>query len=229
MMTDDSAEMTEEPEKLDSNADSPMLTLVDIWDSSRDPFDEWVQEVSRAFYDSKYGIESAARLLDTSSGELAAVLSLATMEDEALELLAEDVPPKTTWFAFAGASQDEIKAGLEALDNRGPDDTPHSVVKSKIREVRGPTSEQNVAELPGDVFFHLSTKAKQYDILSGKSKQFLYQMGKLRATGNEPSPKQIDWAHDLLEEMVEKGAIRRESPDDDQEICDQVLDALGKE
>jgi hypothetical protein len=227
-MTDNEVDVVDELEEATGDSESTMLTLVDIWDSSRDPFEEWVQSVSRAFYDSKYGIESAARLLDTSSGELAAVLSLATMEDDALELLAEDVPPKTTWFAFAGASHDEIEAGLEALGERDPDDSPHAVVKTAMEEVRGPTPEQNVAELPGDVFFHLSTKAKQYEILSGKARSFLYQMGRLRASDNEPSPAQTDWAHDLLEEMADKGAVSRDSPDDDQEICDQVLDALGR-
>lgn len=205
-----------------------MLELVDLWDSSREPFDEWVQAVSRAFFESDFGIEAAAKLLDTSSGELAAVLRLATMEEEALEMLTDDVPPKTTWFAFADASTDEIEAGLEALEGMSDDETPHAAVKRAIREIRGPTPEERVAQLPGEVFFHMATKAKQYDLLSGKSRQFLFQMGQVRQAGSEMSPKQADWACDVLKEMADKGAIKRDSPDDDQEHCDQVLDALGR-
>ncbi|WP_435348678.1 hypothetical protein [Haloarchaeobius sp. HRN-SO-5] len=227
MSENDNFDIPDETRGQEAEEGSSMLNLVDAWDSSREPFDEWVQSVSRAYYESEFGIESAAKLLDTSSGELAAVLNLATMEDEALELLAEDVPPKTTWFTFAGASVGEIEAGLDALEEMSEDESPHSVVKTAVLEVRGPTPEQQVSELPGEVFFHLSTKAKQYELLSGKARKFLYQMGMVRSNDGEMSPKQADWAHDLLEEMADQGAIKRESPDDDQEICNQVLDALG--
>ena len=227
-MTDDQLDVAEELEEPSGESESTMLDLVDVWDSSREPFDEWVQDVSRAFYESKFGIESAAKVLDTSSGELAAVLSLATMEEEGLELLAEDVPPKTTWFAFAGATVEEIEAGLEALESRSSDRSPHSVVKQGIREVRGPSPEEQVAELPGEVFFHMATKAKQYDLLTGKTRQFLFQMGQVRSSDNEMSPAQADWACDAMKKLADNGAIKRDSPDDDQEKCDMVLDALGR-
>lgn len=227
-MADEQFDVSGELEETEAEEGSTMLELVDLWDSSRAPFDEWVQSVSRAFYESEFGIEAAAKLLDTSSGELGAVLRLATMEEEALEMLADDVPPKTTWFAFADASTDEIEEGLDALEEMADDETPHTVVKRTIRGIRGPTPEENVAELPGEVFFHMATKAKQYDLLSGKSRKFLFDMGRVRKGGYEMSPKQADWACDVLKEMADKGAIKQDSPDDDQELCDQVLDALGR-
>lgn len=227
-MTDKELDVSEELEDEGDEEDSPMLDLVDVWDSSREPFDEWVQSVSRAFYESEFGIEHAAKLLDTTPGELGAVLSLATLEDEGLELFEDDVPPKTTWYAFADASVEEIEAGMEALEAKSEDEGAHAVVKRAIREERGPTPEQRVAELPGDVFFHMATKAKQYELLSGKSRKFLFDIGKVRAGGNDLSPKQAEYARDVLDEMAEKGAIKRDSPDDDQEKCDKVLDALGR-
>jgi nitrogen fixation-related uncharacterized protein len=227
-MADDQFDVADELEGTVDDDESPMLTLVDIWDSSREPFDEWVEVVSRAFYESEFGIEAAAQLLDTSPGELAAVLSLATMEDECLELLNEEIPPKTTWFALAEASKEEVEIAMEALQDMSSDESPHSVVKRAIREHRGPTPEERVAELPGEVFFHMATKAKQYDLLYGKARSFLFDIGKYRSAGSELSPKQADWAHDLLKQMADQGAISRDSPDDDQEECDMVLDALGR-
>lgn len=228
MMADNTSDLAEEIERADDEGETTRLDLIDIWDSSREPFDEWVQSISRAFYESKFGIESAAKFLDTSSGELSAVLSLATMEEEKLELLAEDVPPKTTWFTFAGATLEEIEVGLEALESKSSDDSAHAVVKGAMRELRGPTPEEQVADLPGEVFYHMSTKAKQYDLLSGQSRSFLYQMGRVRSSDNEMSPAQADYACDVLKQMADNGAISRDSPDDDQEKCDKVLDALGR-
>lgn len=221
----DVSEVVDEPEDEDK---SPMLNLVDTWASSRKPFDEWVRSVSRAFYETSYGIESAAKLLDTSSGELGAVLVLATMEDENLELLAEHVPPKTTWYKLANASREEIEVALDALDEMSTDASPHAVVERAIREYRGPTPEEKVSNLSGEVFFHMSTKAKQYDLLYPKARQFLFEMGKHRSADREMSQKQADWACDLLREMADQGAIKRDSPDDDQKICDKVLDALDR-
>lgn len=227
-MSEESIDGSSELQEIEGEADSSMLELVDVWDSSREPFDEWVKDVSRAFYDSKFGIEAAAKLLDTSAGELAAVLSLATIDDEGLEMLAKDVPPKTTWFTLADASPEEMEAGLEALNSRSDNDSPHAAVKHAIREIRGPKPDEKVAELPGDVFFHMASKAKQYDILSGRARGFLFEMGKVRSGDYDMSPKQAAWACDLFEEMADKGAITRDSPDDDQEKCDKVLDALNR-
>lgn len=228
-MADNDLDVPEELEPVDEgDVESSMLNLVDTWDSSRDPFDEWVESVSRAYYESGYGIEAAAKLLDTTPGEFGAVLSLATLDEEAIERLADDVPPKSTWYAFADASVEEIQAGLDALDEMGDEESPHAVVKSAIREFRGPTPEEKVAELPGDVFLHMSTKAKQYELLSGKARGFLYDIGQLVKAGNDLSQKQADWACDLLNELADNGAVSRDSPDDDQEICDQVLDALDR-
>lgn len=226
-MSDDAIEAPTEVDG-ESGEESSMLGLVDAWESSREPFDEWVQSVSRAFYETEHGIESSAQLLDTTPGELGAVLNLAAVDEERLSLLAEDVPPKTTWLAFAEADEDETEAGIEALDDMKADDSAHRVVKQAIREERGPTPESRVKKLQGEVFFHMSTKAKQYDVLSGKTRGFLYQMGQLKKSGNELSDAQADWAKSALETMVEQGVVKRDSPDDDQEHCDKVLDALGE-
>ncbi|KAB1184766.1 MULTISPECIES: hypothetical protein [Haloferax] len=227
-MSDERSDTAGEVEAVNLESESPKLALVDVWDSSRDPFNEWVLSVSQTFYESGLGIEMVARFLDTTPGELAAVLVLATMEEDDLSILAEDVPPKTTWFAFANATTDEIVAGLKALDDMSSDDAPHAVVKGAFREVSGPRPEENVAELPGKVFFHMSTKAKQYGLLSGKSRKFLFDMGKRRRADYDMSPAQADYACDLLEQLADKGAVTRGSPDDDQDICNQVLDALRR-
>lgn len=206
---------------------SPIAAFLDAW-GSRDAatFPEWVREVSRTFVESRLMLEAAARLIRTNPAELQAVLHLATMEDEDLELLAEQVPPKTTWFMLASTTSEGVVAAMKALRDRVSDKPPFEVVASTLSEVTGPDVFDRVAVLDSKAFFHMAKKAKDYGLLRPKDRQFLGSAGIRRRAGRPLAPRMTAWAVDLFEKLRDEGAIRRDSPDADQEVCDLVLDAL---
>ena len=49
----------------------------------------------------------------------------------------------------------------------------------------------------------------------------------MQKTGKLLTPKQLGYMQDMLENLVKRGVIKRNSPDGDQEMCDEILDALG--
>jgi hypothetical protein len=201
--------------------------LVESWAADRVPFDAWVRRVSRAFFASRLRLEGAAKLLGTTPAELQAVLSLATLEDDDLALFTGPPPPRTTWLTFAHSTTDGIEAGLEALRTLPAGESPFHAVEDAVRAVEGPGVLQRVAELSGTTFVHMGEKAKQYNQLGTKGPGALQSMGRQKRTGKPLTPRQVAYAYNLLEELADRGAVRRDSPDDDQADCDAVLDALG--
>jgi hypothetical protein len=171
-------------------------------------------------------LEAAARLAETRPAELAAVLELATLEDEVLELLDEDVPPSTTWFTLASASDEGLRAALTAL-REGGEASPTQAVRSAISTVEGPATVERVAHLEPAVFNHLAKKAKQYDLLRPRDRQALVSFGRMIRSGRPLTQRQSAYALSLVQQLVDGGAVRRRSPDGDQEVCDVVLDAVG--
>jgi hypothetical protein len=203
-----------------------ILAFIDAWNRERDPFDQWVRGVTLAYMESRLQLEAAGRLVGATPAEVEAVLKLATMEDEDLELLNEQVPPKTTWFTLAEATGEGVRAALLSLREADGSEAPSRVVDAAIAEVQGPPAEERIAALDADVFGHLAKKAKQYDLLNDRSRNFLVNIAKRKRSGRPPTPRQIAWAHNCINELIEGGALKRPSPDDDEEIVDQVLDAV---
>lgn len=220
--------MSEQETEYDRSGDR-VLRFIDTWNRDRDPFDQWVLDVTLTYTESRLQLEAAARLVRTTPAEIEAVLKLATMEDETLELLNEQVPPKTTWFTLADATHEGVEAALKALRNSGPGDAPSRVVHEALRDIEGPPAEERIAGLEAEVFGHLAKKAKQYDLLSGNSRSFLVNVAKRKRSGRPPTPRQIAYAHNLIKDLIAGGALKRNSPDDDQELVDAVLDAVEVE
>lgn len=205
-----------------------VLRFIDTWNQDRDPFDRWVRDVTLTYTESRLQLEAAARLVRTTPAEIEAVLKLATMEDETLELLSEQVPPKTTWFTLADATHEGVEASLKALRDAGPGDAPSRIVHDAIRDIQGPPAEERIAALDAEVFGHLAKKAKQYDLLTGNSRAFLVNVAKRKRSGRPPTPRQIAYAHNLIKDLISGGALKRNSPDGDQELVDAVLDAVDE-
>jgi len=208
--------------------ESGIRGLVEAWDVPRNPFDYWVRRVSKSFFASRLRLEAAARWLKTSPAELAAVLQLATMEDGALAMLDSDVPPKTTWFAFADADSRGVQAGLEALRRKPPGTSSYQAVDEAVRGTTGPRASDRVAKLSGNIIFHMGKKAEQYRSLRDKDWKALKSMGMQKKNGRSLTPLQVAYAHSLLEQLADAKVVRRDSPDGDQAACDAVLDALGR-
>jgi hypothetical protein len=200
--------------------------LIESW-STRGRFDDWVVDVSEAYIASRLRLEGAAKLLDTTPAELQAVLNLATLDEEELRLIGENPPPKTTWLTFALASREGIEAAIAALGAMPVGASPFHTVRDAIHGVEGPTVLERVAALTGPDILHMWSKAKQYGLLSPKSQKALESMGKQKRTGRPLTPRQTAYLYDLLRQLADGGAVRRDSPDGDQDVCDAVLDAIA--
>jgi hypothetical protein len=200
------------------------------WNSFHDKtFDNWIMDVSEFYFRSGIGIKIASQILGIQPAELQAALNLATLEEEELALLATLNPPKTTWFTLAAASPEEIRQALEALKSVQAGQSPFSLVEAAIREIHGPSTMENIAGLSAEAFGHAAKKATVYRVLTEKHIKALKSWQTRVRTGRPLTPPQMSYAEGLLRELVEQGAIVRNSQDGDKEICDQILDALGAE
>lgn len=208
----------------------PTEGLEPAWTSVDLSLAERAQLISTLHMRSRLTLEGTARISGATPAQIQALLELATLDDEDLELVSEANPPATTWFLFAGAGPDAIRAGLEALsiDSTTPTDgTALVTVYDAMRSVSGPTKDERVASIAGATLGHLAHKAKEYDVLTKNSRGLLVGLAKRKATGAQPTEKQLKYLTDVLLQLVQAGVVSRESHDDDQAMCDEVLDALG--
>lgn len=201
--------------------------FMDAWEAHTLPFAEWVIGVSDAFERTDLTLEAASRLVEANPAELEAVLHLAMMDEDDLSLIGERVPPKSTWFLLAGATSDGVRAALRALGAVGGRSS-FEVVDEALRQVEGPSEEDLVAALPAEVFKHVASKAKQYNVLTPRARKALVDFGTRIKGGRPLTPKQLAWAVDLLEQLADARVVVRDSRDNDVLICNQVLDAIGR-
>ena len=97
-----------------------------------------------------------------------------------------------------------------------------------ISEAEGPNIDERLQEISSETFGHLAQKAKHYDVLSKKARNFLVSIAKQKRQGKkELSEKQLKWLKDILLELVDKEVVTKDSKDDDQEHCDNIFAALG--
>ncbi len=206
----------------------PLEALAAAWSAEDLTLGQLARAISRYYTQSRLTLEGAARYLDAPPAELEALLGLAALDDEDLSRLSAANPPKTTWLFFADAETEEIEAGLLALNRDCPsDEIAAQRVYQAMREVGAPTLEDRVAAISGATLGHLATKAKQYGVLTPKARQFLVSVASRKKLGSPLTEKQLEWLKAILQELVDKEVICRESPDGDQAECDEVLAALG--
>lgn len=197
------------------------------WGNRELSFDQWLIELSAAYFNAGGNVKIAAIALDTRPAALQAALSLASLPEEDLALLAGHNPPPTTWFSLASASSDAIRAAISALENQSADYSPASIVDAVIRDLLGPSIYEKISGLPSEAFSHAAKKAESYGLLNDKTRGALKGFHKSRTAGKTLTVKQIAYAKDLLDQLAQGGAIVRNSRDGDKELCDQILDALG--
>ena len=204
------------------------LDLVSAWSSFDElSFDAWIIRVSECYFRASIGLKFAAKHLEVRPAELQAALNLAILDEEDLALLAGFELPKTTWFSFASASTEALKAAVDALQSADSGQSPSSLVQGVIREISGPTSLERISTLSSEVFGHASRKAENYDLLNPKARSALKSFQSRIRTGRGLTPSQAAYAKSLLKQLVDGGAIVRNSGDGDQAICDQILDAIS--
>lgn len=222
--------MTTPEQDLDVVLDGePLEALVSAWNSQALSLGQRARAVSRYYTESRLTLEGASRVLDASPALLEALLGLATLEDEDLSLLSAADPPKTTWLLFANSDSAGVRAGLRALETAAYDEqSAATTVYEAIREVAAPGIDDRIAGISSKTLGHLAHKAKEYDVLTPRARKFLVDIAKKKGLGTVLTEKQLDWLKVLLNELVDREIVCRDSPDNDQGECDEVLAALGR-
>jgi len=215
-------------EWIDKASSDKYSGLLSAWnDIDNVPFDVWVMNVSESYFRAGIGLNFAARLLNIRPAELQAALNLAILDEDDLSLLVDLDPPNTTWFGLASASTEALQAAILALRNASGDKSPASLVDEAIKTISGPSSLERISALSSEAFGHAAKKAQAYDLLPEKSRKALKNWQSNIRTGRGLTPSQAAYAKSLLQQLCDGGAIVRNSADGDQEICDQILDALN--
>lgn len=209
-------------------AADPTEALEAAWTSKELTLAERARVVSSLHMRSRMTLEGTARMTGATPAQIQALLELATLDDDDLDIVSEANPPATTWFLFAGGESDAIRAGVEALAaSDAQDESPLVGVYDAMRAAAGPTQDERIATISGPTLGHLAHKAKEYNTLSPKARKFLVDIAKRKQTGVSLTEKQLAWLKALLLELVQGGVVCRDSADGDQEACDEVMDALG--
>jgi len=207
------------------------LPIVEAW-SERDKLtiSDWVKRVSDIFANSQSSVIVTARVLQIHPAELFAVLNLATLDEQLLEKISECKPPITTWLSLSKADAIGVEAALEALDlakREKSKTSPCQLVDDAIERVGGGGPTSRVAKLDSTAILLAAKKSEDYGALTPKSRAALKKFGSMRKTGKLLTPKQIGYMQGMLEDLAKRGVIKRNSSDGDQELCNQILDALG--
>jgi hypothetical protein len=207
----------------------PATGLEIAWTSSELTLAEKARVISALHMRSRMTLEGTARMSGATQAEIQAILELATLDDDDLELVSKADPPETTWFLFASAETDTIEVGIDALKKvQGSDEHVLKAVYSAMLASSGPRQDDRISAISAKTFGHLAHKAKEYNALNPKARQFLGSLAQKRRGGElSLSEKQLKWLRDILLELVRSGVVKRDSEDGDQPQCDEVLNALG--
>lgn len=201
--------------------------VTDAWGAARSPFSEWVRGVSAAVDGAGLRTVYVARHLGTTVATLDGVLQLGLLDEASLNLLDEAIP-QTAYLQLAACSAAEITEIVAAL--RAPTEdglAPSERVSRILRASRGAPIGEQIAELPAEVFAHFAKKAVAYDLLTKTQRKALGDFASWRKRGKTLTIKQAAFAQSMLIELRNRGAIRTDSPDSDQDKCDQVLHVIG--
>jgi hypothetical protein len=210
-----------------TEASPALMRVAEAWETTRSPFSTWVREISSAVDEANLKTHYVAVYLGITVATLEGVIQLGLLEDGALTLLDEAIP-RTAYLQLAQCSPEEIELVVGILRAPSTDGlAPSERVDTILRETRGTPTRELVGELSAELFMHFAKKAVDYGFLNEKERKALASFGKWRKKGQPLTIKQAEWATKMLVELRDRGAIRRDSPDSDQGLCDYALDAIG--
>lgn len=200
-----------------------------IWNDKNMNLEEKIQGISTNFYSAGLDLSSTASFIKATPSELDALLSLSELDDDLLDRISSINPPKTTWIMLANANHNEIEEALNAMESNLNDKILYSelVYKSMI-DVAEPTPEQKVNTLTAKEIKHIREKAEQYNALSASEIKFLKSLASRKGKGLSFTKKQINWLVSILNALIDKNVLSKNSIDGDQDICDKVFECLGK-
>ncbi len=205
------------------------------WEDNELKLGDKITRISENYYSVGLDLSGTATYIKATPTEFDSLLALSGLDEEIIDKISEIDPPKTTWMMLANASDEEIDEALKALkdgkDTKSKEDKHFTIseyIYQKMLKVNGPTLEQRVSTLSGDDIKHASKKGEDYNVLNDWSIKFLKSLSAQKKRGKVFTDKQIKQLIKALDGLSESGAIKRNSIDGDQEICDRILDALGK-
>lgn len=203
--------------------------IKEAWGSGKLSLEEKIFKISDAFYSVGLDIATTANYIKTTPAEFDAFLSLSNLDDDLIRMISEANPPKTTWSLLACGSDEEIKKALMALSASFSlkNESVSEFIYHQMIEVAGETPEQLVSQLTGGELFYLANKAKNFSV-NEKLLKFLNSLAGQKKRGKVLSEKQLSALMDMLKELADNSVIQRDSIDGDKELCNKVLDAIGR-
>lgn len=205
------------------------------WENKDLALGDKIVSISSDFYEASLDLEGTAAYIKATPAELDTLLMLSQLDENLIDMMSEVDPPKTTWAILANANDDEIREALIALKSRKnkpikeENYTFSEFVFQKMLEVSGPTQEQKIAALSGEDLRHAYNKASSYtDALTDWENDFLKNVSGRKKSGKTLTNKQITILVRVLNKIADKDIISRNSIDNDQDICNRILDALER-
>ena len=206
-----------------------------VWNNPDVNMSKKITSISSDFYSVGLDLATTAAYIKATPAELDALLSLSELDEDIIDMISNVNPPKTTWALLASASDEEIRLALEALanaketDNDKTKSTPISeFVYHQMLDASGPTVEQRVSMLTGYELGRVLKKAQDFNSLPDWENKFFTSIVMQKRRGKTLSMKQLPILINILNNLADRGVIKRNSIDGDQAICDKVLDAIGK-
>lgn len=199
------------------------------WAEDNLSLEDKIISISSAFYSVGLDIATTANYIRVTPAEFDAFLSLSNLSDEMIRMISEANPPKTTWPLLASGNDEEIKKALSALSASSSlrNESVSEFIYQQMIEVAGETPEQQISQLTGGELFYLAGKAKNFSVAE-KGIKFLSSVAGQKKTGKVLNEKQINVLMDILKDLADNNVIQRNSIDGDKELCDKVLDAIGR-
>lgn len=201
------------------------------WNDTEISLKDKIISISTAYYSAGLDLMHTSSYIKATPSELESLLALSGLEDEFINQISVVNPPKTTWAFFANGSAEEIENAIKNFANR--DDKPDlysEFVYKSMTDVSGPSVENKVDLFTATEIKNIRIKGENYQKLTDKESKFLKSIASTKAKPNSKglSSKQLSWLISILNSLVDNNVFTRNSIDDDQDLCDKVLNALGR-
>lgn len=210
-------------------------TIKEAWEDAGLDLGDKITRISSAFYSAGLDLASTASHIHATPSELDAILQLGEFDDDIIDEISDVNPPKATWQMLASSNDEEIHYALVSLKNNKEAEpslrvhTPMSeYIYSLIVDVSGPSTEQLVGNLSADTLAAIRKKAEDHQAVPDKEIKFLKSIASQKRRGKVLSQKQLSWLISILERLADSEVISHHSIDGDQEMCDEVLRAIGR-
>lgn len=189
-------------------------------------FADWVMRVNNQVLRSGLGVVRFAQAVNTRPAEILAVMRLATLDPADLQALDDNVPPKTTWLSFAHAESSKIREAVLAMEREAGSESRETVLRGILHVDQLEDASKAVRGLPASTLRHFVAKATAYSAFNERQAKAFKSLVSYHARGADLSEAQVEYLKGLLKILASSGAISRQSREGDQELCNQILDAI---